>query len=151
MKKNLIRVAKKINSLAGKLGITKEGDESIRITIGKLLHQVQKLFGNSSTPAFRKWCYENTHKADGKPFSHVTLCNYIKYARNPSLMPKERERQKMYSRNRTKAIKYLNGDSPINGTNHEEQVNRLVYAWDHASDEAREQFLSVAKLRKNHE
>jgi hypothetical protein len=124
----LLSLAKEINSFAKNLGISKDGDENIRIKMGHLLYAVQKRFGKHDTPMFRKWCYENIRKADGNPFSHVTLCNYIKYANNPTLMPKERERQKMYSRNRTKAIKYLNGDNPVNGTNHAEQVNRLVYA-----------------------
>lgn len=147
-KNSLLSLAKQINIYAAKLGLPSESDESNRVKMGHILYEVQQRFGRHTTGAFRKWCFDNVHKADGKAFSHVTICNYIKYAKNPSLMPKERERQRRYSQARTKAIKFLNGDSPVNGTNHAEQVNRLVYAWDHASDEARNQFMTMVKLKR---
>lgn len=146
-KATLVVLAKKINHLTKNISICAVDPGSSRMEIGALLLKAKNEFFRHNDGRFIKWCYENIHKADGKPFSNVTLYNYMKYAKNPELMKKEIERQRLYSQTRCQAIKFLSGGNPINGANHSEQVNRLVYAWDHASTEAREQFMSIVRLK----
>lgn len=116
-----------------------------RVKMGILLLKVKKILADDLN-RFRKWCYDNVKKLNGEPFSNVTLGNYLKYARNPSLMPKERARQREYVKKRAEAIKYVSPDFQINGATYSEQVNRLMYAWDHAANDARQQFMRLAGL-----
>lgn len=144
---SLMNLAKQINVLLKTHQDAKDKIKEYRIEIGMLLLEVEKRLPKESDMTFGNWCYNYLSKKDGTAFSYTTIKNYMKYANNPETLRKERKRQAEYSRRRTKALKYVSGNVALNATTTEEQLNRLIYAWDHADDKARKQFLEMTGLK----
>ncbi len=144
--KTLMQLAEAINKTARAIHDAESTLKNGRFEIGKILLEVKARLPDESNMPFGTWCLNYLRKSDGSPFSYVTIANYMKYANNPETLKAERKRQATYSRQRTKALQYVSSSTSLMAKTDEEQLNQLVYAWDHASEKSRKQFLEMMGL-----
>lgn len=92
---------------------------------------------------FKDWAHKYLRRPNGRRWSWETLRTYVRYGQDPQKLEKKREYFKQY--HAVEAVARRRGSErrgPI-----DVEVNKLMTAWDEASDQARHQFLSLINAK----
>lgn len=143
--KSLFIMANEINELAKSIDKFESKIFSARVEIGKRLIDVENRLKLESNMTITEWCRNHIRKSDGTPFSPSTIRNYMMFARKPEQLEKDRQQKRAAMRIVRESLKQIDSDNIDNGTV-SDQVNRLVFAWDRASDQARNIFLEIVNI-----
>jgi hypothetical protein len=143
MATRLQQAAKTINDLAKQ---EHDARRQLCIAIAGAMDLVKK----ESNLSWREWADQNLRKPDGSKWSAWTLYTYASYGRNPHKLQHARDHINDHGKRARRALS--SHPHPRGGpraTNVENEIARLIAAWEAASPAAQQYFLQFIKGKRH--
>lgn len=112
---------------------------SSRLHMGLLLSEAKGQFKNKKE--FRVWCDTNVIRSNGKPYSPVTIDNYIMFATVPGRYQRERDYHSKYQGKERSIVQEHRWD----GTNEASRYQSMLSLWRASTEEDRVKFIGHLK------
>lgn len=152
--KKLSELAKEINTSTALYENSRVAMIMHQVGVGKTLILIKKRLPLESNLTFGEWCKKNLRTPHGTELTKSFIEGCIALASSPEWLKSRLEatplkptaRSRKWRANKRKAIQLT---KPLfeKGTPIADQVNLLVTAWDHSSDEARKEFFEIIGAR----
>lgn len=138
--------AKSLNQLAEEIGeIVRDMRDagsallSNRLLMGQLLAEAKRLFKNKKE--FFAWCEKHVIRSNGKPYSPVTIDNYIMFATVPGRYQRERDYHSRYQSKERATVQEHRWD----GHNDASRYQSMLALWRASTDDDRIKFVDYLK------
>lgn len=141
--RTLSQIASEISAIVREMQGAGQMLLSSRLTMGVLLAEAKKKF--KTKKEFFAWCHEHVVRSNGKPYSPVTIDNYIMFATVPGRYQRERDYHANYQAKERATVQEHRWDSEgVDASRYQSMLS----LWRASNEDDRTKF--VAFIKKAH-